>query len=247
MGNRKQPFGYHIRNGKITVNAVEAEIVKRIYADYLNGASFNEITNELKNQSVVYDENKLWNKNMIARILGDRRYVGNDAYPQIVSESDFTAAELIRNGKFIPDTRTDAQKLLRKLCNQKSDELVEQQVLCILNKLVESPDLIQSQAENMRADTADLQHELEALLTIQPLDEKRVKGLVFSIAANQYAAIGNSEYESERLRRMFTKTDTMQALDANVLRSSVSEVLITQLSIKIRLKNGQIIGMEDMK
>lgn len=247
MGNRKQPFGYHIRNGKITVNAVEAEIVKRIYADYLNGASFNEITNELKKQSVVYDENKLWNKNMIARILGDRRYVGNDAYPQIVSEADFTTATAIRNGKFIPDTRTEAQKLLRKLCDQKPEKLVEQQVLCILNKLVESPDLIQPQAENASADTTDLQNGLEVLLTVQPLDEKRAKELIFSIATTQYNAIGNSEYESERLRRMFTKTDTMQALDANVLRSSVSEVLVTQLNIELRLKNGQIIGMEDVK
>lgn len=247
MGNRKQPFGYHIRNGKITVNAVEVEIVKRIYADYLNGASFNEITNELKNQSVVYDENKLWNKNMIARILGDRRYVGNDAYPQIVSETDFTAAVAIRNGKYLPDTRTDAQKLLRKLCNQKPDKIVECQVLCMLNRLVGNPGQIQPQNENVTADTSDLQNKFEALLAIQPLDEKQAKELIFNIAANQYAAIGNSEYETERLRRMFTKTDTMQALDANVLRSSVSEVLVTQLNIELRLKNGQIIGMEDIK
>lgn len=46
---------------------------------------------------------------------------------------------------------------------------------------------------------------------------------------------------------LFSITDTMQALDANVLRSSVSEVLVTQLNIELRLKNGQIIGMEDMK
>lgn len=247
MGNRKQPFGYHIRNGKITVNAVEADVAKSIFAEYLRGASFNEITNKIENQAVPYYTDKLWNKNMVARILGDRRYVGDKAHPQIISESDFTAAELIRKSKFIPDTRTEAQKLLRKLCDQKPEKLVEQQVLCILNKLAESPERISLQAENASADTSDLQHELEVLLTIQPLDEKRAKELIFSIAANQYAAIDNSDYESERLRRMFTKTDTMQALDANVLRSSVSEVLVTRLNIELRLKNGQIIGMEDMK
>lgn len=247
MGNRKQPFGYHIRNGKITVNAVEADVAKSIFAEYLRGASFNEIAENLRNQAVPYDTDKLWNKNMVARILGDRRYVGDKAHPQIISESDFTAAELIRKSKFIPDTRTEAQKLLRKLCNQKPDKLVEQQVLCILNKLTKNPDLIQPQAENMRADTSDLQHELEVLLTIQPLDETQAKELIFNIAAKQYEAVGNSEYETERLRRMFTKTDTMQALDANVLRSSVSEVLVTRLNIELRLKNGQTIGMEDAK
>lgn len=247
MGNRKQPFGYHIRNGIITVNPIEADVVRFIFTQYQRGASFNEITEKLRNQAVPYDTDKLWNKNMVARILGDRRYVGDNAYPQIISEADFTTATAIRNGKFIPDTRTGAQKLLRKLCVQKPEKLVEQQVLCILNKLVESSDLIQPQAENASADTSDLQKELEVLLTVQPLDEKRAKELIFSIATTQYNAIGNSEYESERLRRMFTKTDTMQALDANVLRSSVSEVLVTQLNIELRLKNGQIIGMEDMK
>lgn len=247
MGNRKQPFGYHIRNGIITVNPIEADVVRFIFTQYQRGASFNEITEKLRNQAVPYDTDKLWNKNMVARILGDRRYVGDNAYPPIIYEADFIEAAAIRNGKYLPDTRTDAQKLLRKLCNQKPDEIVEQQVLCILNKLTKNPDLIQLQAENMRADTSDLQKELEALLTIQPLDEKRAKELIFNIAAKQYEAVGNSEYESERLRRMFTKTETMQALDANVLRSSVSEVLITQFNIKLRLKNGQIIGMEDMK
>lgn len=247
MGNRKQPFGYHIRNGKITVNSVEAGVVKTIFAEYLQGASFNKITEKLRNQAVPYDTDKLWNKNMVARILGDRRYVGDNAYPQITSEADFIEAAAIRNGKFMPDIRTDAQKLLRKLCNQNPDGLIEQQVLCILNKLVESPDLIQSQAENMRANTSDLQNELEALLAIQPLNEKQAKELIFNIAANQYATIDNSEYETKRLRVMFAKTDAMQELDVNVLKNSVSEVLITQFNIKLRLKNGQIIEMEDVK
>lgn len=247
MGNRKQPFGYHIRNGIITVNPIEADVVRFIFTQYQRGASFNEITEKLRNQAVPYDTDKLWNKNMIARILGDRRYVGDNVYPQITSEADFIEAVEIRNGKFIPDTRTDAQKLLRKLCNQKSDDLVEQQVLCMLNKLAESPDLIQPQAENVSADTADLQNEFEALLNIQPLDEKRAKELILSIAANQYAAIGNSEHETELLQHMFSKTDIMQELDDSILKNSVAEVIITQLSTKIRLKNGQIIGMEDVK
>lgn len=247
MGNRKQPFGYHIRNGIITVNPIEADVVRFIFTQYQRGASFNEITEKLRNQAVPYDTDKRWNKNMVARILGDRRYVGDNTYPKIISEADFTAAVVIRNGKFVPDTRTDAQKLLRKLCNQKPDKIVECQVLCMLNRLVGNPGQIQPQNENVTADTSDLQNKFEALRAIQPLDEKQAKELIFNIAANQYAAIGNSEYETERLRRMFTKTDTMQALDANVLRSSVSEVLVTQLNIDLRLKNGQIIEMEDVK
>lgn len=83
MSIRRQPFGYQIYSGRITVNDSEADIVKYIFRAYIGGASFNHIKLSLLNQPVSYDGDKAWNKNMIARILGDRRYVGTDVYPPI--------------------------------------------------------------------------------------------------------------------------------------------------------------------
>ena len=71
MTNRRQPFGYQIYSGRITVNDSEADIVKYIFRAYIGGASFNHIKLSLLNQPVSYDGDKAWNKNMIARILGD--------------------------------------------------------------------------------------------------------------------------------------------------------------------------------
>ena len=83
MSIRRQPFGYQIYSGRITVNDSEADIVKYIFRAYIGGASFNHIKLSLLNQPVSYDGDKAWNKNMIARILGDRRYAGTDVYPPL--------------------------------------------------------------------------------------------------------------------------------------------------------------------
>lgn len=81
MNIRKLPFGYRIESGKTVVNPIKAEVVNAIFEQYLLGLSFSEITQLLKAQPVVYDTGRLWNKNMVARILGYEQYTGVGAYP----------------------------------------------------------------------------------------------------------------------------------------------------------------------
>ena len=40
MGNRKQPFGYRMTLGEITIQPEEAETVRSIYLQYIAGISF---------------------------------------------------------------------------------------------------------------------------------------------------------------------------------------------------------------
>ena len=106
MNKRRQPFGYQICGGRVAVKCSEADIVKYIFRAYIGGASFNDIKLNLLKQQVSYDGDKAWNKNMIARILGDRRYVGTDVYPQILLCEEFEAAESIRTSKISTDRKS---------------------------------------------------------------------------------------------------------------------------------------------
>ena len=74
MGNRKQPFGYKMSLGKIVIQESEAKLVQEIFLRYIAGESLNELTEALRQQDIPYDEGRLWNKNMIARILADTSY-----------------------------------------------------------------------------------------------------------------------------------------------------------------------------
>lgn len=84
MGNRKQPFGYRVVMGEIALHPQESKLVEYIFQQYLAGATYNTLVEELREQAIPYDEGKLWNKNMVARILEDSRYTGERGYPPVI-------------------------------------------------------------------------------------------------------------------------------------------------------------------
>lgn len=80
MGNRKLPFGYHMELGKIVPHPPEAVLVKHVFQAYIAGESYNSLVEWLREQKIPYDVGRVWNKNMVARILEDRRYIGDKGY-----------------------------------------------------------------------------------------------------------------------------------------------------------------------
>lgn len=247
MSIRRQPFGYQILGGRISVNSSEADIVKYIFRAYIGGASFNDIKSSLLNQPVAYDGDKAWNKNMIARILGDRRYVGTNVYPPILPRKELEVAESIRTSKVQTDTRTEAQRLLYKLSDKRPAVRTEADVRGIINALIHDPSLIKEQETAPElTETFELQQEFDDLLLVQPIDEVRAKQLIFQMAAAQYASIDNSEYETTRLQRMVSKCKILTELDADLLAKVVDKVIVNKLSAQVILKNGQTISSEEV-
>ncbi len=248
MTNRKQPFGYHISGGRIAINNAEADIVKYIFHAYTCGSSYSDIKSELSNQPVAYDIDKLWNKNMIARILGDRRYVGTDVYPPILSCEEFEIAESVRSAKVQVDVRTDAQRLLYKLSDKRPTVQTEADVLHIINALIRNPRLIKEPQSALEVnDTSLLQQQFDDLLLIQPIDEAQARQLAFQIASAQYSAIDNSEYETERLRRLMLRSEPTDELDADLLSAVVDKVIVDKAHTQVVLKNGQEICSEEAR
>lgn len=93
MANRKLPFGYEMQQGIVCVKTAEAAIVKEIYAAYIRGISYRQITDSLNAQAVPYNEpGKSWNKNMVARVLSNELYTGNETYPAILSDGEYRRA-----------------------------------------------------------------------------------------------------------------------------------------------------------
>ena len=247
MTNRRQPFGYQICGGRISVNSSEADIVKYIFRAYIGGASFNDIKLSLLNQPVAYDVDKAWNKNMIARILGDRRYVGTDVYPPILPRKEFEVAESVRTSKVQTDTRSEAQRLLYKLSDKRPAVHTEADVLGIINALIYDPGLIKEQETAPEVpETFELRQELDGLLLVQPIDESRAKRLIFQMASAQYSAIDNSECETVRLQRIMSKYKPLAELDADLLAKVLDKVIVNNLSTQVILKNGQIINSEEV-
>ena len=94
LKNRSIPFGYCMVNGKYALNAPEAEAVRKIFADYISGKSLKTIADEMQ---IPYNMGKaLWNKNMVCRVLENKKYIGENGYPKIITVEDFKQAARIK-------------------------------------------------------------------------------------------------------------------------------------------------------
>ena len=246
MGNRKLPFGYQMRMGEIIQNEPEAKAVQDIFLEYTLGASLKEIAEQMSKTGPAYDEGKLWNKNMVARILENSKYTGTDDYPRLVDAALFESAAEKRQTKQRLPERTPAQKTLKRVCSKPPTSEIEQQVTHLLGKLAEQPERITQPKRTPAPAHTNTQAELDDILNTQPLDEDAARSLICKLAQEQYDAIGNEEYETERLRRLFTAFECTAELNAELLQSTVSAVLVTRQDVRLQLKNGQIIGKGDL-
>lgn len=92
--NRYLPFGYLIANGAIAVQPQEAETVHLIYRQYAEGVSYKSIAAALTGAGIPYMPDKPeWNKNMVARILQNSHYLGDEKYPAIIKPEEGAAAQ----------------------------------------------------------------------------------------------------------------------------------------------------------
>lgn len=108
MKNRRFPYGYEMQNGVIVISAKEADTVKRIFREYLNGDNLKIIAERLTEKQVEFLPSEYgWNKNRIKRMIEDKRYIGDKSYPAIVDEDVFKRANAEKNIR-----RTNAEPII---------------------------------------------------------------------------------------------------------------------------------------
>ena len=184
------------------------------------------------------------NKNMVARILANTRYLGESGFPVLIDAAVFLDAEEKRKKKAPSVQKTDAQTVLRRKCGCRITPHIEHEVLYLLNCLARNPErIVTPQTPREHSQRLDaLKAELEELISQLPVDENRAREVLREIAAEMYADIDPREYETQRMRRVFQKEEPRSELDANLIAMNISSVLVdSNGKVKIRLKNDQIV------
>ena len=233
-----------MESGRVVIDSTERSWVLHLFSRYNMGVSIRELTEFMNNTAVRYDSGKPWNKNMVARILADTRYLGDNGFPAVIDVAVFLDAEEKRKKKAPSVQKTDAQTVLRRKCGCRITPHIKHEVLYLLNCLVRSPERIATpqtpRRHSRRLD--ELKSELEELISQLPVDEERTRQVLQEIAAEMYADIDPREYETQRMRRTFQKEEPRTELDANLIAMNISAVLVEgNGKVKIRLKNDQIV------
>lgn len=100
---RKQryiPFGYQLEFGKYLPHPAEAGQVMEIYKKYLAGHSYKQIAESQNRFGCPYSESSpIWNKNMVARILQDKRYLGDEQFPALITGNEYQHALRLQREK----------------------------------------------------------------------------------------------------------------------------------------------------
>lgn len=112
MANRYIPFGYEISNGRIQIIEREAEVVKNVFSLYIQGMSLKLISERLNLQPVTYtSDGRAWDKNLVKRMIDNRKYAGYKEYPEIISQDVYEAAIKCKEQKFIALEESTKSKL----------------------------------------------------------------------------------------------------------------------------------------
>lgn len=139
LKNRNIPFGYRMINGKYALNTAESEVVKKIFTDYISGKSLKTIAAEIQ---MPYNVNKTaWNKNMVSRVLENKKYIGENGYPQIVTQHEFKQAAQIRTERTTyrkPALQTNSQSIKIVTVTEYEPTNEIQQMTNEINRLLDS-------------------------------------------------------------------------------------------------------------
>lgn len=87
---RHTPIGFRMRNGKVFFEEEKANIVRKVFTDYLSGISTYAIARELTASGILNANNKpSWNHDSVGKILENVKYLGDAMYPQLIDTEIF--------------------------------------------------------------------------------------------------------------------------------------------------------------
>lgn len=162
LKNRSIPFGYCVINGEYALNTAESEMVKKIFVDYIGGKSMKTIITEMTMPYII--GKRTWNKNMIYRLLENKKYIGENGYPQIVTKHEFERAARI--------------KIERTTYRKPPPKTNPQYANMVLKTEYEPTDEIQQ-----------ITNEINRLLVSEVSDRENIEALITKCAQLKYAAI----------------------------------------------------------
>lgn len=186
MAIRTILFGYKVENCEYVIEETEKKVVLRIFNDYISGKTLKHIAECLTAENIVYyNGSSLWNKNMVNRIIENKKYTGEDGYPQIVDPSVFEKAnalksrgkkaklseenELIRTILFCKECSSRFRRINKWKTREKwlcmggckcekyyDDKTLMSDILSVINSAIANPELLNNKKKNAITQTPEM-------------------------------------------------------------------------------------------
>ena len=103
-------LGYRYKDGQYIVVPEETEIVRSIYADFLDGKGVTAIMKRLNKQGILTQQGFTWHKSAITRVLKNYTYTGNLLLQTKFRENHLTKRTLVNRGQLPQYHATDTHE-----------------------------------------------------------------------------------------------------------------------------------------
>lgn len=119
-------------NGNLIIDPEQAEVVKRIYREYLEGFSMDKIAARLERDGIFTGAGKTrWHTSTINKILRNEKYIG-DALLQKTYTTDFLSKTRVKNNGIVPQYYVEGNHeaiIPRDIYMRVQEELVRRRVV----------------------------------------------------------------------------------------------------------------------
>lgn len=272
MEYRKLPFGYCMRDGQVRIFEQEAEVVRMVFASYAEGNSYGTLAEWLNNRGIPFSAGRQWNKNTVARLLQDKRYLGTESYPPIIAPEAFGCVKPGPFGRAAHPWIKHIRALARcAVCGspvrrvrqdtwrcpscmpasvKSNDRQLMESAAKLLNGLCECPSAVVFSPSGSAEDAPISQAKDAFALELESpeFDESTARAQALALAAAQFNALDSNDYETTRIQYILEKTEQVGDLDTDLLRQITSAILILPNGeVRLELKNGQIIERSNFK
>lgn len=92
-------LGYRLENGRYVIVPKEAEIVRRIYGEYLSGYGYQSIANMLNKEGITSRFGGKWNQSSVSRVLSNYTYTDNLLLQKTFREIHISKRKFFNMGK----------------------------------------------------------------------------------------------------------------------------------------------------
>ena len=103
-------LGYRYKDGQYIVVPEEAEVVRSIYADFLDGKGVTAIMKRLNSEGILTQQGFTWHKSAITRVLKNYTYTGNLLLQTKFRENHLTKRTLVNHGQLPQYHATDTHE-----------------------------------------------------------------------------------------------------------------------------------------
>lgn len=228
---RTCPFGYWMENGVYKVVPEESRLIQELFVGYLNGASLKRLSDMAEKTGLKFRENAAaWNKNMISRILDNRRYWDGEQYPPILNRDiamkvadlkqrkaspksqipyvqkrmacSQCGAALHRNSKKTPKIYWDCKSCGVRFGPLSNDELLDIVTAKFLVVCQNSQMAVpdKSAGNSLSIQAARLTNEINQMLYQREVDRSRLLPLILECAAEKYKTCGIKESDHRTIK-----------------------------------------------